>query len=95
VSKIFITEFRDSVEESSGRELQVGNLSSGIEQFDDFTGNGSLTCAASTRFVRIYAEQKTHIKVGSAASADNMPVAANLPEYFGISPSSTIYFFVP
>jgi len=95
VSKIFMTEFRDSVEESSGRELQVGNLSSCIQQFDDFTGSGSLNCAASTRFVRLYAEQKTHINLGSAASADNPPIAANLPEYFGVSPSSVLYYFAP
>jgi hypothetical protein len=66
----------------------------GTDQTRSFTASSAQSSAVGpkTNIVRLYATKLCHVKFGDnpTASTSNMPLAAGIPEYFGIAPGQKI-----
>jgi hypothetical protein len=50
----------------------------------------SAAIGSDTKYVRIVAEVRAAVKIGGTAVTTDMPLMANIPEYFGVQPGAVI-----
>jgi len=84
----YIAEFRDLAYDQHGHPVPVGSCPPLAEQVVTFTASTQSTAFHSdTRFVRISADANCNLAFGSAptATASNMEMQADTPEYFGVN----------
>lgn len=103
MSKLFIVEFESLAKplrdvDRTPAEAQVGQLPALAVQTLDIGGASVVSNAfnAKTRFIRLSADIACMIKVDTAptATTSDVPLYANLPEYFGVSPGQKIAVIV-
>lgn len=87
-----IAEYERLARDSEGNILQAGEEPATTTQAVTFTTTvASAAFRDSTRFVRISLDGAGFVKFGvtpTATTAVDTPMAANVPEYFGVRPQS-------
>lgn len=88
-----ITEFRRQAVDYDRRHMQMGD-EPGVNQ-QVAIGAGSVQSAAfnaTTKFIRLSADAPCRVEFGASptAAATSRRIAANFPEYFGVSPGMKV-----
>jgi hypothetical protein len=103
MAKLYISEFSDVLQNSSG-VVAIAREPSLVDQTPVTIGAGSLQSAAfgaGTRFVRIHTDTICSIVFGQlngpnnpVATTNNARLAANQTEYFGVNPGDAVAVIV-
>jgi hypothetical protein len=84
MATLYIAEF-----ETLGLEGQVAPLPSIVNQTRSLSGSSAQSSAfnAKTKYVRVQTDTACFVLVGAnpTATTSHMPLAANVPEYFGVT----------
>jgi hypothetical protein len=95
MAKLYITEFtRAAFEQFNGAQLPCANLEGMVDQTPVAIGAeaDSAAFATTTAFVRVHADAACSIAYGLTpmATTNNMRMAADQTEYFGVTPGKKI-----
>lgn len=92
MAEIWVTEF-SQVAVRTGLPMQVGLMPEITTQEVTFTvSTQSAAFNANTRLIRVQADADAHLAFGAnpTATLNSMPLVANVPEYFGVSPGDKV-----
>ena len=89
MSNMYIAEFAELGVDGNGNIMPVGSAPPITTQKVAFTATHGESAAFNnrTKFVRIYLDGAGYVKFGvgvTATTADDIPMAATTPEYFGV-----------
>lgn len=94
MSSLHIAEFAYIPEAPDGTPLWLPNMSQVLaQQVVSFTtSTASVAFNSSTHFIRVYSDAKVFLDFGGTpeATAQKIPLAADAPEYFAVSPGSKL-----
>lgn len=94
MAKLHITELTEIPLAPDGTPLWIADMSRiVVEQVVVYSANAvSQAFDASTRFVRLFSDAKVflHFAGSPVATNQNIPMAADSPEYFAVSPGSKV-----
>ena len=92
-----LSEYRTLARDSNGNWIPVAVEPSVARQSVTYTSSAqSAAFNSSTRFIRVVCDAKAHFRVttaGTNAVATDPFVAADSPEYFGVTPGDVIDFY--
>lgn len=90
MANMYISEYERQARDSEGNVMQAGEEPAQTTQVVAFTTTAASSAFQdSTTFVRISLDAAGFIKFGAsptATTATDLPMAANVPEYFGVRP---------
>ncbi|MGI9507333.1 MAG: hypothetical protein ACR2RE_30185 [Geminicoccaceae bacterium] len=90
---LHIAEYTELARDGNGNVMPVGKEPAIATQEVDFTAGEAKSSAFqdATTLVRLFSDTAGHFLVGAAptaTTAQDVPIAANAAEYFGVSPRS-------
>lgn len=93
MANLYITEFANLVTDEKGNLIPAGKMPPRAEQKVTYTTSSqSAAFNQQTELIRVIADADVHLKFGSnpTATAANILVKANAPEYFGVVPGQKV-----
>jgi hypothetical protein len=91
---MYIAEYAELAHDENGNVIQAGKEPALARQFVTYSATAaSAAFNPSTRFVRIYCDGAAFLNFGPAptsTTAQDTPVAATTPEYFGVIPGQKV-----
>jgi hypothetical protein len=92
----FVTEYFRLSKDANGGRVAAGKEPANTTQSITFSSSTqSAAFQASTSVIRIWVSSQAHVKVGAnpTADANDTPLSAKNPEYFGVNPGDKIAIF--
>ena len=94
MAKLHITELSYVPQDPDGTPLWIANMSQIVTQqvVTYTTSSPSAAFNSNTKFIRVYSDAKAFLDFGGSPTADvnGIPLPADLPEYFAVSPGSKL-----